>query len=216
MCKQIYLPIDAKNKQPSPIDKNGTLPKYINELSQQFRASVATSYYCVEHGLVRIPELFYCTQSELEQLEHQIIDNTISPIDLVPFRGNYHEYENTITHQPMESFPTNSVHAVPGIHDTAQEQDATIQTTVEPVVEAVAASNVDLTSIMETEDTSHSDRNNDKMETHIDSLNPVSQLQQKSSQCDTTMNTTDSEGNENCNNETAVENIVPHVKDEHL
>ena len=139
MCKQIYLPIDAKNKQSlQQLDtKNGTLlPNYINELSQQFRASVATSYYCIEHGLVRIPELFYCTQSELEQLEHHIIDNTLAPSDLISLRGNYHEYDIAATNAsniPMESLTTNIVPIVI-LNNNTLEYNTDVPTTEETVV----------------------------------------------------------------------------------
>ena len=139
MCKQIYLPIDAKNKQSlQQLDtKNGTLlPNYINELSQQFRASVATSYYCIDHGLVRIPELFYCTQSELEQLEHHIIDNTIAPSDLISLRGNYHEYDIAATNAsniPMESLTTNIVPIVI-LNNNTLEYNTDVPTTEETVV----------------------------------------------------------------------------------
>jgi hypothetical protein len=144
LCKQTFLPIDAKNsKQSLQLNKNGTLPTYIHELSQQFRAAVATSYYCVEHGLVRIPELFYCTASELEQLERHIIDNTIAPIDLIPLRGNYHQYEtsNTTTgsidntvnnnnHVAMESIPTNTL-------DTTPDHNTAVPVTNDPVLQTV-------------------------------------------------------------------------------
>ena len=184
MCKQIYLPIDAKNEQPSLMDKNGTLPNYINELSQQFRASVATSYFCIVHGLVRIPELFYCTQSELEQLEHQIIDNTISPIVLISFRGNYHEYVCTSTQQPMESFPTDSVHSVPNIDDTAHEVDATIQNTDESVGQTVDESDVGVMSSLEADDSFHLATTNGEMKACTFVLDHSSQLQQPPQQDD--------------------------------
>jgi hypothetical protein len=116
MCKQIFLPIDSKpkhrrdannnntntntntnnvittndkNQQPQAQAQPQSIPEFIHTMSEQFRTSVATSYYCIEHGLIRVPELFYCTQNELEQLEHDIIDNTVAPSDLRVLRGGH-------------------------------------------------------------------------------------------------------------------------------
>jgi hypothetical protein len=168
MCKQIYLPIDAKNKQPLQLDKNGALPNYINELSQQFRASAATSYYCVEHGLVRIPELFYCTQSELEQLEHHIIDNTIAPMDLISLRGNYHEYDTAATttnNAPMELSTTSAAENHVMSHETNPDRvlDTVIPTTDNPVTETEVTNSSEVAASMDTGNTLDCNGNNNEM-----------------------------------------------------
>jgi hypothetical protein len=101
LCQQTYLPIDTKKKQHRQRhSKKGMYQpsNYINELSQQFNASVATSYYCIEHGLVSIPESIHCTQSELDYFEHHIMDGAISPTDLRKLRGTTNH--SNINHRP--------------------------------------------------------------------------------------------------------------------
>ena len=163
LCKQIYVPIDAKSKQSQHLNKSGTLPDFINELSQQFRTSVATSYYCIEHGLIRIPELFYCTESELEQLEHLVIDSTIAPADLTSFRGNYHEYENP-DHPAMESSPMETEY-LDMVDVVVAESDSVISTNDDPVVEPMEPNETSLQ--METNQASPSDPSIDEIDGSI-------------------------------------------------
>ena len=83
LCKNIYLPVDEK--------KGRAKTDALRELSQRFAAACATSYYCVETGLVRIPRSVRCTRSELHRLERRIFDGAIPPARLVPLRGNRQE-----------------------------------------------------------------------------------------------------------------------------
>jgi len=63
----------------------------LRELSHRFAAASATSYYCVETGLVRIPKSVRCTRSELQRLEQRIFDGAIAPAKLVALRGSRQE-----------------------------------------------------------------------------------------------------------------------------
>jgi hypothetical protein len=82
MCKAIYLPVDERH------GKDKALVVNLNELSLQFAAAAATSYYCATSGLVRIPKTVRCTRDELWQLERRIFDGAVPPSKLVSLRGS--------------------------------------------------------------------------------------------------------------------------------
>ena len=83
LCKNIYLPVDEK--------KGRAKTDALKALSQRYAAACATSYYCVESGLVRIPRSVRCTRSELQRLERRIFDGAIPPARLVALRGSRQE-----------------------------------------------------------------------------------------------------------------------------
>lgn len=83
LCKNIYLPVDEK--------RGKAKTAALHELSQRFAAAAATSYYCIESGLVRIPKTVLCTRQELAQLESRIFDGTVPPSKLVELRGSLQE-----------------------------------------------------------------------------------------------------------------------------
>jgi Ring finger domain len=83
LCKHIYLPVDEKQGKAKT--------DALNELSRRFAAASATSYYCVETGLVRIPKTVRCTRKELQQLESRIFDGAVPPAKLVTLRGSRQE-----------------------------------------------------------------------------------------------------------------------------
>jgi hypothetical protein len=91
MCKQIYLPVDEK--------RGKAKTAALNELSNRFAAASATSFYCVETGLVRIPKTVRCTKTELQQLERRIFDGAVTPAKLVALRGSRQESSNSTGHQ---------------------------------------------------------------------------------------------------------------------
>jgi hypothetical protein len=80
LCKHIFLPVDEK--------RGKAKQSALQTLSHHFAAAAATSYYCVQSGLVRIPKSVRCTRHDLELLEHRIFDKAIAPADLVTLRGN--------------------------------------------------------------------------------------------------------------------------------
>jgi hypothetical protein len=60
----------------------------LQELSCEYAAASATSYYCDRTGLFRIPRSVRCTKTELALLEHRIFEGTVPPAKLASMRGS--------------------------------------------------------------------------------------------------------------------------------
>lgn len=80
MCKQTYLSVDTKQGS----DKKSLA---VAELSQQYATAVATSFYCLQNGLIRIPESIRCTRTQLQQMEEHLLSVTVTPSELIRLRG---------------------------------------------------------------------------------------------------------------------------------
>jgi hypothetical protein len=80
MCKQTYLSVDTKRGR----DKKSLA---VAELSQQYATAAATSYYCLQNGLIRIPESIRCTRTQLRQMEEHLLSVTVTPSELITLRG---------------------------------------------------------------------------------------------------------------------------------
>lgn len=80
MCKQTYLSVDTKQGR----DKKSLA---VAELSQQYASAAATSFYCVQNGLIRIPESIRCTRTQLQQMEQHLLSVTVTPSELINLRG---------------------------------------------------------------------------------------------------------------------------------
>ena len=91
LCKNIYLPVDEK--------KGRAKTDALRELSHRFAAASATSYYCVETGLVRIPKSVRCTRSELQRLEQRIFGGSVPPTKLVALRGSRQDVSTAAHHE---------------------------------------------------------------------------------------------------------------------
>jgi Ring finger domain len=80
LCKQVFLPVDMK--------KGPAKEAALQELSCDYAAASATSYYCVQTGLIRIPRSVRCTKTELKLLEQRIFEGTVPPATLASIRGS--------------------------------------------------------------------------------------------------------------------------------
>jgi hypothetical protein len=80
MCKQTYLSVDTKRGR----DKKSLA---VAELSQQYATAAATSFYCAQNGLIRIPESILCTRTQLQQMEEYLRSVTVTPLELITLRG---------------------------------------------------------------------------------------------------------------------------------
>jgi len=94
LCKNIYLPVDEK--------KGRAKSDALRELSHKFAAASATSFYCVETGLVRIPKSVRCTRSELQRLEQRIFGGSVPPTKLVALRGSRQDVSTAAHHETAD------------------------------------------------------------------------------------------------------------------
>jgi Ring finger domain len=84
LCKNTFLPVDMKKNQAGAKEQAAAL----QELSCEYAAASATSYYCHRTGLIRIPRSVRCTKTELTMLEQRIFEGTVPPAKLVSMRGS--------------------------------------------------------------------------------------------------------------------------------
>jgi Ring finger domain len=84
LCKNTFLPVDMKKNQAGAKEQAAAL----QELSCEYAAASATSYYCHRTGLIRIPRSVRCTKTELTMLEQRIFEGTVPPSKLVSMRGS--------------------------------------------------------------------------------------------------------------------------------
>lgn len=81
LCKQTFLYIDTKNgKEKESLD--------VASLTRQYITAAALSFYSLPNGLIRIPETILSSRSQLQQLEEQLLSETVPSIDLIASRRN--------------------------------------------------------------------------------------------------------------------------------
>jgi hypothetical protein len=81
MCKETYLSVDTKRgKDKDSLD--------IAELSQEYALAASTSFYCLQNGLIRIPEFVRCTGKQLKQFEEENFSLTVPSSEVISLRRN--------------------------------------------------------------------------------------------------------------------------------